>query len=69
MSTFLFVCFIGSLDQATQVLEETEKVNSGLEMVGKLLISNTNSAPSVLGIPRVTKTSKLFQGISSLHTL
>lgn len=28
-------CFIGSLDQAPWVLEETEKVNSGLEMVEK----------------------------------
>lgn len=32
----VLVCFIGSLDQATQVLEETEKVNSSLEMVEKL---------------------------------
>lgn len=45
----LFVGFSGSLDQATQVLQWREKVASVLELTEKFCISNTISAPSVLG--------------------
>ena len=63
-----FVGFSGSLDRAAQVLQWREKVTSVLELVEKFWISNTISAPSVLGIPRVTKASKSFPNRSPLHT-